>query len=126
MRPWPKNRSRNKFGAKRTDDGFPSKLEAAVFYYLQLRERAGEIKNIARQPQVKLTKAGIGYKPDFKYTDCKTGRDIWVEAKGHETEGYLIRKRLWRYYGPGRLEIFKGHYSRPSLQEVIDPEDGGE
>lgn len=121
FKPWPKNRKRNKFGATRTPDGFPSKLEAAVYQLLLLRERMGEIKNISRQPSVKLTRAAIGYKPDFKYIDCKTGETVHVEAKGQETEGYSIRKRLWKYYGPGRLEIYKGHYRRPGLQEVVVP-----
>lgn len=119
MNYWVKRRP--KYGNKRTANGFPSKLEEAVYNLLQLFVKGGEIKDLVRQPQVRLTKAGIGYKPDFKYTDCKTGEDVWVEAKGVETEGYLIRKRLWKHYGPGKLEIYKGTYRRPKLVEVIQP-----
>jgi hypothetical protein len=123
VRPWPKRsprQSKNKFGAQRTN-GFASKLESAVHDLLKLFERGGEFSNIKCQPHVRLSRAGIGYKPDFSYTDNKTGETIWVEAKGAETEGYMIRKRLWASYGPGPLHIYKGDYRKPKMVEAIIP-----
>lgn len=112
---------RNKFGTKKTADGFPSKLEASVYALLLLREKNGEISNIRRQHVVLLTKADIKSIVDFSYED-KQGSTVWVEAKGFATDVWNIKKRLWRYYGPGPLEIWKGNYMNPSLNEVIVPE----
>lgn len=124
MRPWPKSRLRNKFGAKRTN-GFSSKLESAVFDFLTLLERSGEINNIEKQPQVHLTRASIGYKPDFKYFDIKRGTTVWVEAKGLEVGEWRIKKKLWRSYGPGPLLVYKGSYRRLTLDEEIIPSQKG-
>lgn len=111
---------RSKYGAQRTN-GFGSKLESAVYDILKIRENAGEISDVHCQPSVKLTEAQIGYKPDFKFTEVETGEDVWVEAKGVELEGWRLRKKLWRYYGPGRLQIFKGNYRQPKLVEELIP-----
>ena len=110
----------NKYNAK-PSNGFPSKLESAVYDILRIRENAKEIKDIRRQHAVKLTDAQIGYKVDFSYTDIKSGQTVWAEAKGFETEAWLLKKRLWRFYGPGNLEIYKGSHLRPVLSETIVP-----
>ena len=71
------------------------------------------------QAQVKLTLAEIIYKPDFKCCDKRTGEVFYVEAKGFETPEWRIKRRLWMYYGPGRLEIYKGSHTRPKHFETV-------
>ena len=117
-------KSNNKYSAKRVSHAgysFASKLEAAVFDILKLRECAGEIKDIQCQAHVKLTQAKIVYIPDFKFTDVKSGEECYAEAKGLETSDYRIKRRLWMYYGPATLEIWKGNHARPFLHETIVP-----
>lgn len=114
----------NKYKAQRTMRGelsFPSKLEAAVYDILNLMEKNGLISELELQPSVKLTNALIGYKPDFKYLNHETNDYEWVEAKGTETDGYRLRKKLWKWYGPGKLIIYKGTYRSPRVVEVINP-----
>jgi hypothetical protein len=115
---------RHKYRAKRVNyDGqnFASKLEAAVYQILKLRERAGEIEILATQETVYLTAARIAYKPDFTVMDKFSGQTVHVEAKGLSTPVWAIKKRLWAWYGPGALEIWKGKYSRPYLDEIVIP-----
>jgi hypothetical protein len=120
-----KPRKVNKFGAKRTADGFPSKLEAAVYQMLLLREKAGEITNIRRQHLVRFP-CGPGWKVDFSFTDCATGETVYCEAKGQELETYRLKKGMFAgcpiLESAGRLEIWKGTYHRPRLTEKITPE----
>jgi len=92
---------------------------------LTIREADGLITEIVEQPVIKLGSDGeISYKADFVYWEliairgeprpmCKNvparfkDRQVWVEVKGFETERFKIIKRLWRYNGPGPLEIVK-------------------
>lgn len=114
-------RGKNKYGAVSTGS-FPSKLEAAVYQILLLRERSGEVKEIRRQHVVSLTEAKINYKVDFSCTLTSTGETLFVEAKGYATDVWNLKKRLWEYYGPGKLEIWCGDYRRPFLKETVIPE----
>lgn len=100
---------------------FASQFECAVFNFLLLREKAGELKDIQCQDHVYLTKADICYIPDFKFLDLKTNEFVWAEAKGFETDVWKIKKRLWAHYGPGRLEIYKGNAKKIKLWETITP-----
>src|ERR1035437_3012186 len=106
---------------KAPGQSFDSQLEASVHQILLLRERAGEIRNIRSQVTLKLTRAGIGYRVDFVATDCKTGQDFGIEAKGFPTEVWGIKKRLYKYYGPFFLEIWTGTHMNPRLTETIIP-----
>jgi hypothetical protein len=119
-----KNR-RHKFGATRVKtpgQTFDSKLEAAVFQILLLREKAGEIKNIRSQVTLRLTRANIGYRCDFVATDCVTGQDFGIEGKGdYPNAVWDLKKRLYKFYGPFKLEIWKGSHTNPQLIEVITP-----
>lgn len=112
-------RKKNKFKAARTN-GFSSKLENAVHEILLLREKAGEISDIKCQQSVKLTEAQISYRTDFSFV-TKDNKTCWVEAKGYEGETWRLKKKLWKYYGPGPLEIYKGSFTKPFLDEVIIP-----
>lgn len=114
----------NKFNACRTARGFPSKLEAAVFYLLDVRQRAGEISDIKRQQVVVLQDGDrstrITWRVDFSYVDAKTGETVFVEAKGMETGEYKLKLKMWRANPPAKLEIWKGNYNKPILVETID------
>lgn len=121
-----KRKKGEKYGRKRIEaipgHWFDSKLEAAVFSLLSLRQRGGEIADLAHHGfTVYLTDAEIGFRPDFRFTVCATGETAYAEAKGFETRDYDIKKRLWKFYGPGRLEIWKGTAKNPRLVETIIP-----
>lgn len=98
-----------------------SKLESAVCQLIRLREKAGELEHLQHECHVYLTEARIGYIPDFKCRDTKTGEEFYVEAKGYANDRWPIKKKLWKFYGPGRLEIFTGTHLNPVLSEEIIP-----
>jgi hypothetical protein len=99
---------------------FGSKLEASVYQILKLRMKAGEIAAIQVQDHIYLTDAKIGYIPDFKCT-APDGSFFWVEAKGYANDRWPMKKKLWKFYGPGVLEIWMGHHANPKLTETIVP-----
>lgn len=114
----------NKYNAKKVQKAgiwFDSKLESSLHDHLLMLEKAGEIRDIKCQARVKLTEAEIVYIPDFSAIDVKTGQLVFYEAKGAETDVWLIKKKLWRFYGHGILFIFKGRAPKLSLVEVIIP-----
>lgn len=124
---WIQRKPKEKYGRQKVDRAgysFDSKLEAALFDQLKLRERAGEISEIQAQDTIYLTAARIMYKPDFKYLNNATGEHEWAEAKGFETTDYRIKRRLWMHYGPGKLHVFNGSHARLSLKETITPKVG--
>jgi hypothetical protein len=100
-----------------------SKLESAVCQMLQLRARAGELRIIHAEAQVKLTDAQIVYIADFKCQDCATGDVFYVEAKGFTNDRWPIIKKLWAHYGPAKLEIWQGSHVNPRMAEVITPKE---
>jgi len=120
---------KHKYSAQKTivnGIAFGSKLEAAVYNILLIREKAGEIKNIKMQDAIilkeKCQECGDGpvsWKVDFSFIDSKSGEKIYCEAKGIETSDYKRRKRHWKKHPPAKLEIWKGAYNRPMLHEVI-------
>lgn len=96
---------------------FDSKLEAAVYMQLLARQADGELDILQRQDTIYLTKlARIRYIPDFKCRDRRTGEHFWVEAKGFADKRWPTVKKLWRGYGPGRLEIYTGSHKCPVLE----------
>lgn len=114
---------KNKYGNVRSQssDGqtYSSKLECAVAEMLKARVAKDEIYDLREQQTVRLTEAGITYKADFSY---RWGNDelVYVEAKGVDGARWRIIKKLWRFYGPAPLEVWKGTYKRPELSEVIE------
>lgn len=118
------NQGKHKFRAKRVEvDGFqfPSQLEGAVFKILKLEELAGELEIVRRQSRVKLTLAEILYIPDFECIATATRNPFFVEAKGFETSDWRLKRRLWKFYGPAPLHIYKGTWKHPHLAEIIEP-----
>ena len=93
---------------------FDSKLEFELYLAFKLLEPT--VKIVELQPKVYLTDARILYKPDFLCE--KDGQKFYVEAKGFETAVWKIKKRLWKFYGPARLDVFK---QGCKLSEVIYP-----
>lgn len=100
---------------------FASGLEASLYGLLLLEEKAGEIQDVRCQPHVFLTEARIEMIPDYLVFDIGLGEDVYCEAKGFETPVWALKLKLWRYYGPGRLRIYKGTAARPKLVEEVVP-----
>lgn len=98
---------------------FASKLEAALFDHLKLREQAGFIADLKVQDTVYLTEARIMYKPDFRFFNLESERNEWAESKGFETSDWRIKRRLWECYGPGKLWIYAGTATKLVLKEVL-------
>lgn len=117
-------KNEHKYSAKRehfAGYSFASKLEASLFGHLKLCENVGELTKIQVQPQVLLTEAKIIMKPDFLVYDLVLEEYVYYEAKGFETDVWQIKKKLWKFYGPGRLRIYKGKYNNLFLAEEIIP-----
>lgn len=120
---WARGIRTSKFGAKRTElvgRSFASRGEANCFLYLQAMEQAGEIRDITCQQTVLLTDAKIRYIADFKFWDIKLDQWVWADFKGFETEVWNIKKRLWKFYGPGILRVYKGA-SMTLAEEIRGP-----
>jgi hypothetical protein len=114
-----------KYGNKKVNyDGysFGSKLEASIYAIIKQQEELKKWKLWNVQDHVNLTKANILYIADFKCFDLETKKHFWVEAKGFETSDWRIKRRLWSWYGPGDLLIYKGSHARPFLHETLTPE----
>lgn len=101
---------------------FASKGERDCYEYLKILERAGEIEAIEFQVPVELVK-GYKHKIDFKCFDIKRGEPLWVEYKGFVDAKWLMTKRLWRTFGPGRLKVYNGYGIRMKLIDDIIPEE---
>jgi hypothetical protein len=115
-----------KYRNERTE-GFPSKLERDVYQILCLRERAGEIRDIKRQTVVVLQDGPpaekINWKIDFSFTHCLKNETWFAEAKGIESEGYLLKLKLFRARPHGVLEIWKSVNGKPDIVETIFPKE---
>ena len=128
-------RRRNKYNAQRVSAeenavartmpelagrSFASGLELRRGIWLVCEQRAGRISELVFQPQVHMTRARVGYKPDFRYEEA--GRTIYEEVKGRETYPWITNRRLWRVYGPGVLRVVKaGRMGGCVVTETIVP-----
>lgn len=105
-------------------EGFPSKMEAAVYEYLQKREFLGEITDIKRQQTVVLQDGApdvkIQWRLDFSFVHKASGEVVYAEAKGFATPEYKLKLKLWRKNPPAALEIYGGRYDRFNLVERIE------
>lgn len=100
---------------------FPSGLERDRAVELVLLQRSGVISELEFQPRVFLTEERIAYHPDFSYHEG-SGRLVYEEAKGFETERWIILKRLWASYGPAPLYVMRrSRNGRIKLTETILP-----
>lgn len=98
-----------------------SKLESVVCGILKGRQDSGEIRIDQVEEHIKLSDAEIVYIADWKCWDVQASEPFWVEAKGFESQRWPIILKLWRHYGPGRLEIWRGDHSNPFLHETVIP-----
>jgi len=113
-----------KYGNTRTEfagRSFASKFEASVAGLWLLMVKGGILKDLEFQVEVRLTRAGVIYKPDMRAFNIELGQTIYGEAKGFETPEWRIKRRLWTVYGPGQLWIYKGSAAYPKLVETIVP-----
>jgi predicted nuclease of restriction endonuclease-like RecB superfamily len=120
----PKEEKKNKYKAKRVEfngRAYASKAEAITGAWLQMLCKNGLIGNIRHQQKVYLTDARIGYIPDFVIWDTVLRQDVYVETKGFETNEWLIKKKLWKFYGPGTLRIYNVRNGQVILLEEIVP-----
>lgn len=107
----------NPFGRRRVEKAglsFDSKAESKLHDELLILEKAGEIKILALQNTVHLV-AGIRLRVDFKIFDNKLDKEVWVEMKGFETPEWILKKKLWKVFGPGLLRIY---YSLSKIEEI--------
>lgn len=115
--------ARHKYNATRTLHAgmtMMSKLEASVYDMLVLMQKTGHVNKILQQTHVKMTLAEITYIPDFMVM-LPDGSREWHEAKGFETPEWRLKKRLWEFYGPGPLHIWRGSYKAPRITETVIP-----
>lgn len=118
-----KKHKANKYGNIETElhgISFMSQGEANCYAYLKLLEQAGEIRDIETQVTVRLTRAEIRYIMDFRFFDIQKNKVFYADFKGFETERWAILKKLWPYYGPAPLIIYKSFRNREiSIAEII-------
>jgi hypothetical protein len=112
-----------KYGNHRTrhaGQSFDSKGEANCWDFLKLLEAAGEIRDIETQVTVDLV-AGIRYRADYKFWDVKLGEVVLGDYKGFEDKVWMLKKKLYKVFGPHRLRVFKGHGLEITVTEEIVP-----
>ncbi|MBE3120150.1 MAG: hypothetical protein IMZ50_15525 [Candidatus Atribacteria bacterium] len=104
---FPKPGKRNKFG-NRKSEGFDSNLERRYWDYLQLREKAGEIKNLRKQVCVDLPFGRRYMRIDFVYLDVRLGEVVYDDTKGMIMPDWKVKADIWAAgFGPGRLRIIR-------------------
>lgn len=118
---------KTKYGNKKTRHSsgylFDSRLESDVYAFIVLLEKCKKLKDIKVKPNIFLTEARIRMIPDFAAAECESGKLIYIEAKGFETEVYLLKRKLWKFYGPGELHVYKRRgKAELTLAEIIIPE----
>ena len=92
---------------ERIADGyiFASKAELHRYNELKLMLKAGLIKDLKRQPKYELQPAfvhplcgkvrALSYVADFAYTEVAHGLVVVEDVKGHLTEVYKIKRKLF-------------------------------
>lgn len=100
---------KNKYSAVKTViDGikFDSKREAGRYQVLKLLESDGKITDLELQPKYELVpkqadERSVVYRADFRYIDAESGRIVVEDVKGVRTEGYIIKRKLFKLQNPG-------------------------
>lgn len=114
---WNKNKYRNTWVEC---DGirFHSKAERDFYIVLKNLESIGAVKLLELQPKVYMTDAKILYKPDFLIEE--KDQLVYVDVKGMETPVFKIKKKLWKFYGNGKLRLVKKSGNRFKTLEEIE------
>lgn len=121
------NKSKQKYGNQKSSssDGrsFSSKAERALYEKLMVDVLDGRLSDLQCQDHVALIDGDrnvkITYIPDFKAYDCVAKEYVWIEFKGFKDAKWSYKKRLWRAFGPGRLQIYKGSEKHVSMVEEL-------
>lgn len=92
-----------------TVDGiqFDSKAEARRWQELRLMERAGEIRDLERQPlyvlappvrfaDSKRATPSLRYWADFRYFDVRANREVCEDVKGIQTQAFRLKRHLMK------------------------------
>ena len=102
-------KSKSKYGAigTKTSDGyFASRGESRRWIELLLLQRSGEIFDLERQVKFELLPSfeingekirGIDYIADFTYRDSLDGSRVVEDFKGHKTDVYKIKRKLFMH-----------------------------
>lgn len=100
---------------------FDSKKEANRFIYLVQLQKIGKIDGLTLQPEFVLQQGfmidgekhlPIKYIADFAYVDVETGEKIVEDVKGHETEVFKIKHKLFK------MQMLMGKYPKLTLKLV--------
>lgn len=88
---------------------FDSIKESNRYNQLKILEKYGEIVDLELQPKYKLQESfkykgktirAIHYIADFRYIDIKSGQLIVEDVKGHKTDIYNLKKKIFlKLYG---------------------------
>jgi hypothetical protein len=119
---WKRNSKRSKYrNIKCTYKGikFDSLGECEHYKVLELLELAHEVIVLALQEKIYLSDSKILYKPDFTVYDLKKNETFWIDYKGVSTASFQLKKRLWKSYGPGRLQIVEGPGLKYRVREEV-------
>ena len=99
---------RSKYGAVRVD-GFDSQREATVYQTLRVRELAGQIRDLRRQPVFVCQVNGLKvceYRSDFLWTD--SAGDLHVaDVKGFATREFRLKAKLVRALFGIEIEVLR-------------------
>lgn len=104
-------RGGHKYGVARAEDRtldgvvYDSKAEMVRAQELALLLRTGEVLEVRRQQGYTL--GDLTYVADFLVQD-KNGEWYAEEVKGCPTPMWVLKKRLWRTYGPHPLKVLTG------------------
>jgi len=88
--------------------------------YFQMLEKVGYLKILKVQPNVLLTDAKIRVIPDW-LLEFKDGSQRYADMKGFETQSWGRNKRLWKFYGPLPMEVWKKKGDVFYISETIVP-----
>jgi hypothetical protein len=99
-------RPKHKYHAKRTivdDINFDSKKEARYYQELLIRQRIGEVIFFLRQVPFHLP-GNVTYRVDFQEFRSD-GTVAFVDVKGFETEGFVMKKKMVESLYPVTIEV---------------------
>ena len=89
-----------------------------------MREIAGELSDIKEQQTYVLQEGSrdvkVTWRIDFSATVNKTGKTLYIEAKGFPTDVYKLKLKMFKYQAKHDLEIWGGNYRSPFLLEKIE------